>query len=128
MAIRLFPASHWGIAALGTAVMLTGCASQIMKNYIGAPISSVMLDYGPPYNIYKLSANEQAYQWSRTKTQAIAGEYNGEVQETRRGERYKGTETPGYVEHTECFYTFFTRRSGPDWLVTSFRQPSLQCE
>lgn len=94
MAIRLFPASHWGIAALGTAVMLTGCASQIMKNYIGAPISSVMLDYGPPDNIYKLSANEQAYQWSRTKTQAVAGEYNGEVQETRRGERYKGTETP----------------------------------
>ena len=60
MAIRLFPASHWGIAALGTAVMLTGCASKIMKNYIGAPISCVMLDYGPPENNSKLSANEQA--------------------------------------------------------------------
>ena len=27
---------------------LTGCASDIMKNYIGQPVESVILDYGPP--------------------------------------------------------------------------------
>ncbi|ASV83113.1 hypothetical protein CES85_3888 [Ochrobactrum quorumnocens] len=40
----------------------------------------------------------------------MAGEFNGEVREMRRGERYKGTETPGYIERTECFDTFSTHR------------------
>ncbi|MBD7990651.1 hypothetical protein H9643_07680 [Ochrobactrum sp. Sa2BUA5] len=128
MASRLLPVSLSGIVALGGTILLTACASQVLKSYIGTPISSVMLDYGPPDNVYKLSANEQAYQWRRTKTQAVASEFNGEVRETRRGERYKGTETPGYIEHTECFYTFYTRRSGHDWYVTNFPQPSLECE
>ncbi|MFB2566624.1 hypothetical protein [Rhizobium sp. IMFF44] len=41
---------------------------------------------------------------------------------------YDVIETPGYVEHTECFYTFYTRGVGSDRYVTSFRQPSLECE
>lgn len=128
MASRLSPVFSAVIVAFCGTIVLTACASQVMKSYIGSPITSVMLDYGPPDNVYKLGANEQAYQWHRTKTQAVAGDFTGEVHETRRGERYKGTETPGYVEQTECFYTFYTRRSGHDWYVTNFRQPSLTCE
>ncbi|MGY5780757.1 hypothetical protein [Rhizobium sp. LEGMi135b] len=117
-----------GIAALAVLLILTACASQIMKSYIGAPISSVMLDYGPPDNVYDLRQGERAYQWRKQKTQVVSGQSSGEVRETHRGRRYEVTETPGYVEQTECFYTFYTRSSGSDWYVTSFRQPSLECE
>ncbi|WP_432444415.1 hypothetical protein [Rhizobium lusitanum] len=117
-----------GIAVLAVLLMLTACASQIMKSYIGEPISSVMLDYGPPDNVYDLRPGERAYQWRQKKTQVVAGQSSGEVRQTRRGRRYEVTETPGYVEQTECFYTFYARSSGSDWYVTSFRQPSLECE
>ncbi|MDK4705246.1 hypothetical protein PH562_23570 [Rhizobium sp. CNPSo 4062] len=117
-----------GIAALTGLLILSACASQIMKSYIGAPIGSVMLDYGPPDNVYDLGPGARAYQWRKQKTQVVPGQSSGEIRDTRRGKRYDVIETPGYVEHTECFYTFYTRGAGSDRYVTSFRQPSLECE
>lgn len=55
----------------------------------------------------------------------VAGSSSGE---TRLGERYEVTETPGYVERTGCFRTFYTRNSGGEWYVASFRQPQLACK
>ncbi len=128
MSDRSSPAFPAAIALVTASILLSACASTVMKSYIGAPISSVMLDYGPPDNIYSLGSGQQAYQWRKNKTQAVAGSSSGEVRTTRRGERYEVSETPGYVERIECFYTFFTRNSGGEWYVTSFRQPSLECE
>ena len=120
------PAAIILIAAVSA--VLTACASTVMKGYIGAPITSVMLDYGPPDNIYTIGPGQQAYQWRKNKTQVVAGSSSGEVRSTRHGERYEVSETPGYVERIDCFYTFYTRSSGSEWYVTSFRQPSLECE
>lgn len=120
------PAAIILIAAVSA--VLTACASTVMKSYIGAPITSVMLDYGPPDNIYSMGPGQQAYQWRKNKTQVVAGSSSGEVRSTRHGERYEVSETPGYVERIDCFYTFYTRSSGSEWYVTSFRQPSLECE
>lgn len=120
------PAAIILIAAVSA--VLTACASTVMKGYIGAPITSVMLDYGPPDNIYSIGPGQQAYQWRKNKTQVVAGSSSGEVRSTRHGERYEVSETPGYVERIDCFYTFYTRNSGSEWYVTSFRQPSLECE
>ncbi|MCA2377960.1 hypothetical protein ACQZ5D_17635 [Agrobacterium sp. 22-211-1] len=120
------PAAIILIAAVSA--VLTACASTVMKGYIGAPITSVMLDYGPPDNIYSMGPGQQAYQWRKNKTQVVAGSSSGEVRSTRHGERYEVSETPGYVERIDCFYTFYTRNSGSEWYVTSFRQPSLECE
>ncbi|MOA06669.1 hypothetical protein D3C78_1263220 [compost metagenome] len=116
------------ILIAGASMLLTACASTVMKSYIGAPITSVMLDYGPPDNIYSLGPGQQAFQWRKKKTQVVAGSSSGEVRTTRRGERYEVSETPGYVERIDCYYTFYTRSSGNEWYVTSFRQPSLECE
>ncbi|CAN7382273.1 hypothetical protein [Rhizobium rhizogenes] len=120
------PAAIILIAAVSA--VLAACASTVMKSYIGAPITSVMLDYGPPDNIYSMGPGQQAYQWRKNKTQVVAGSSSGEVRSTRHGERYEVSETPGYVERIDCFYTFYTRNSGSEWYVTSFRQPSLECE
>lgn len=70
IAIRMKRLPH-GIAALAVLLILSACASQIMKSYIGAPISSVMLDYGPPDNVYDLGPGARAYQWRKEKTQVV---------------------------------------------------------
>lgn len=121
---RLFPA----LALAAGLLTLAACASQIMKGYVGAPVTSIILDYGPPDTVLELGRDERAYQWHQERVHAVAGHSTGVVRDTRRGERIDITETPGYVERTDCFYTFYARRSGADWYVTSFRQPRLECE
>ncbi|MGN6779017.1 hypothetical protein [Rhizobium sp.] len=60
-----------------------------MKSYIGAPISRVMLDYGPPDNVYDLGPGARAYQWRKQKRQVVPGQSSGEIRDTRRGKRYE---------------------------------------
>jgi hypothetical protein len=120
----------WAPKALLAAALLamSACASDIMKNYIGQPIESVVLDYGPPTAIIDLGSGERAYQWRKISTNVVAGSTSGEVRHTKRGTEYQTTETPGYVESQECFYTFYARSSGGRWFITNFRQPKLECE
>ena len=81
-----------GVAALTILLILSACASQIMKSYIGAPISSVMLDYGPPDNVYdhpsRRPKNSPA---SSTSTPAGNGSRSRAVQ--RGGEGYASGQT-----------------------------------
>jgi len=99
-----------------------------MKNYIGQPIESVVLDYGPPTAIVDLGPGERAYQWRKISTNVVSGSSSSEVRHTKHGTEYQTTETPGYVERQECFYTFYARASASRWFVTNFRQPKLECE
>lgn len=113
---------------LAAIALLASCASQIMKNYVGGPVDAVILDYGPPDNVIELGVDQRAFQWRRINTEAVTGTTNGEIRQTRHGERYEISQSPGYVKETECFYTFFVRSSGTRWYVTSFRRPQLECE
>ncbi|QND51185.1 hypothetical protein HB779_04190 [Phyllobacterium sp. 628] len=117
-----------GTAFVLAALVLAGCASDIMKNYIGQPVESVVIDYGPPTGVLDLGPGERAYQWRKISTNAVSGTSSGEVRDTRHGRRYIETETPGYVEQKECFYTFYARSSGGRWFITNFRKPTLDCE
>ncbi|WP_296746227.1 hypothetical protein [Mesorhizobium sp.] len=107
---------------------VSACASDIMKNYVGQPVESVILDYGPPATVVDLGPGERAYQWRKTSTNVVSGTSSGEVRHTKHGTEYEVTETPGYVERQECFYTFYARSSGRRWFITNFRKPRLECE
>lgn len=107
---------------------MSACASDIMKNYIGQPVESVVLDYGPPNTIVDLGPGERAYQWRKISTNVVSGTSSGEMRRTKHGTEYEVTETPGYVERQECFYTFYARSSGGRWFITNFRKPKLECE
>lgn len=120
---RAFPV----VLAAGV-LLLTGCASAVMKNYVGGPVETVMLDYGPPTSVLDLGPGQRAYQWRKVSTNVVPGTARSEVRRTRRGTDVETTETPGYVERQECFYTFYARAAGERWLITSFRKPSLECE
>ena len=111
-----------------TAALLASCASDTMKTYIGQPVESVIIDYGPPTNILELGWNERAYQWRKISTNVVSGSSSGEIRDTRRGMRYEEYSTPGYVEEQECFYSFYARMQQGRWYITNFRQPKLECE
>ena len=123
---RLGPALNASFVAI--VLTLAGCASDIMKNYIGQPIESIVLDYGPPTAIIDVGQGERAYQWRKVSTNVVSGSSSSEVRHTKHGTEYETTETPGYLERQECFYTFYARSSGGRWFVTNFRQPKLECE
>ena len=106
----------------------SACASDIMKTYVGQPVESVVLDYGPPTTVVELGPGERAYQWRKISTNVVSGSTSGEVRRTKHGTEYQSTETPGYVESQECFYTFYARASDGRWFITNFRQPKLECE
>ncbi|WP_435053885.1 hypothetical protein [Mesorhizobium australicum] len=113
---------------IAIAFALAGCASDIMKNYVGRPVESVVLDYGPPTAVIDLGQGERAYQWRKVSTSAVSGSSSGEVRHTKHGTIYEETDTPGYIERQECFYTFYARASGDRWFITNFRRPKLECE
>lgn len=117
-----------GAFAVASVALLAGCASDIMKNYIGQPVETVILDYGPPSTILDIGRGERAYQWRKVSTNVVPGSTSGEIKDTRRGTRYEETVRPGYVEEQECFYTFYARWSSGRWYVTNFRKPKLECE
>lgn len=120
--------SAFAVIATTAAVVLAGCASTVMKNYIGQPVESVIIDYGPPTAVLDLGWDQRAYQWRKISTNVVSGSTSGEIRDTRRGQRFEETVTPGYVEEQECFYTFYARQQGGRWYVTNFRQPKLECE
>lgn len=117
-----------GVVVTAAMAFLSGCASDMMKSYIGQPVESVIIDYGPPIAVLELGQGERAYQWRKISTNVVSGSTSGETRDTRHGTRYEETTTPGYVQEQECFYTFYARSSGGRWFVTNFRQPKLECE
>ena len=109
-------------------VFLAGCASDIMRGYVGKPLESVVIDYGPPANVVDMGPGRKAYQWRKVNTSMVPGTSTEEMRRTRYGRSYQTVETPGYVQETECFYTFYAQFSYGRWYVTDFRKPKLECE
>lgn len=122
------------IALIAGALALTGCASNIMKNYIGQPLQSAMVDYGPPTNAFDMPDGTRAFQWSMESTRVTpttatttgtAYGYGNVVNWTQR------TAITGGVPITSrCNYTMFARWDDTvqTWMMTSFKKPRLDCE
>ena len=117
------------LAICALMILLPGCAADTMRGYIGQNVRAVELAYGPPVNEIDLGNGTRAFQWSKvrvntTPVSAVTTE------EGRRGRRSTHTQFVGGTETvTNCLYTFLAawdpRRSS--WIVSGFRQPSLDC-
>jgi hypothetical protein len=49
-----------GTLAVAAAIFLAGCQSDVMKGYIGQPLESVIIDYGPPTSVIELGRGQRA--------------------------------------------------------------------
>ncbi len=125
-----------GMAAL--CVVLGGCASQIMKSYVGKTVAETVMDYGPPATAFDVDQNRRAFIWSMNSSYTMPGTttVNGNVNVIGGTGFYSATaiSTPPQTISQRCNYTVFAERipgapAGPaGWLIVDFRKPSLMCE
>jgi len=52
---------------------LTGCASQIMGDFVGKPISLVVGQYGFPVGSYDIDKDTRAFVWQMNQTVVVPG-------------------------------------------------------
>src|SRR4051794_8963695 len=53
--------------------LLASCASQIMQNYVGKPLSDAVSDYGTPVYSFDTGAGERAFLWSMNSSYVVPG-------------------------------------------------------
>lgn len=114
--------------------VLAGCASQIMKSYIGKDVRDAMLDYGPPSNAFDMGDGRRAFQWVRGSSYTTPAYANTTGSVNTYGPtswvNSNTTITGGQTVNSRCLYTMFARwdeeRKG--WILTDFKKPTFMCE
>lgn len=127
------------------ALLIGGCASAIMKGYIGQTVDVVMVERGVPAMAYDLPDGTRAFVWERTTTTIIPGQTYGTAtafgsansignNTTANVSVFSNSySTPSYSVSDTCAYTLIARRvadldSPAAWEVVGFRKPPLMCE
>jgi predicted small secreted protein len=118
------------LAICAFVILVAGCVADTMRGYVGQDIRAVVLAYGPPANEIDLSGGTRAFQWSKISVDTTPASAVTTTEKDRKGRRSTQTQFVGGTQTvTNCLYTFLTawdpRRDG--WIVTGFRQPSLDC-
>lgn len=116
--------------AIAAVMLLGACASQILESYVGKSVTEPILDYGPPSSVVELPDGRRAFQWARTNSGVIP--VTTPTTATVYGSGGYATAyatTTDYIPYSnDCVYTLIAVRSGADWVVESFRKPTLSCE
>ena len=110
-------------------IFVSACATQIMQGYVGKPIVEPMLDYGRPTAVFDIGQNRRAFQWEITSSGAIP------ITTPSTSNIYGAggwatvtTNTTTYSPYTQtCRYTLTATRSGDDWIVDGYREPTMMC-
>jgi hypothetical protein len=114
------------IVVLGVVTALTGCASQIMKSYVGKDVREIMVDYGPPANAFDMGDGRRVFQW--TKHNSIATPMTATT--TWTWVNSNTLITGGQTLNVDCIYTMFATwddaRKG--WIVAGYKTPKLDCQ
>ncbi|MEP7007986.1 MAG: hypothetical protein ABI810_18540 [Sphingomonas bacterium] len=124
----------WQQALLPVAVLtLAGCATDIMRRYVGRGPEAVMARYGPPDNVYALPDGRRAYQWMQISESTSPGseETRTRWRKGRDGSPFEPVTTtqinPPTNETHRCFYTMYARREGAAWVFDAFERPEPGC-
>jgi hypothetical protein len=113
---------------LALCLLLTACAADTMRSYIGQDIRNVELTYGPPVNQIDLGNSTRAFQWAKVSVDTTPVSAFTTTDKDRKGRKTTQTQfIGGDTTVTRCLYTFITTRNGDNWIVTGIRQPSLDC-
>ena len=101
-----------------------------MRGYVGQDIRAVVLAYGPPANEVDLGGGTRAFQWRKISVDTTPASAVTTTTKDKKGRRVEQTEFVGGSQNvTNCLYTFISawdaQKNG--WIVTGFRQPSLDC-
>lgn len=117
------------IILMSCSVVISGCASTIMKRYMSRDISTVVANYGPPINNFDLPNGQRAFQWKIIDTSYVPETVTYDSQGGHGYQRGSTVRSGGYVKETACFYTFYANTApNGGWTITGFEKPSFECE
>jgi hypothetical protein len=126
------------LLAMFAALVLSSCASGIMKGYVGKTVADVVLDYGPPATAFDVDSKQRAFVWTIRQNYVIPGNTfaTGNVNVIGHTAFYSTNmiSTPAVAGVSECNYALFAERlpGAPDgpaaWRVVGFKPPRLSCE
>lgn len=116
-------------ALFAAVVAVAGCASEIMKSYIGKDVTEAAMDYGPPAGTMDLPDGRRAFMWQMTQGMAMpqTTTYNG----VQSGSWVTGsaTTTGGGVSTWTCTYTLIGQKNPQgSYTVVDIRKPKTMCE
>jgi hypothetical protein len=114
-------------------LVLAGCATKIMSEYVGGPITAVISEHGMPVGSYDVSADQRAFMWSKNASYVISG--SSYTSGTVIGNQmFANTySSPSYVGTSSCNYVLIARKTRTDiegpaaWTVTGFEKPRFGC-
>lgn len=115
-------------------VMLSGCASNIMKGYVGKPLQTAMVQYGPPTTAFDMPDGRRAFQWVMSSTFIMPTTQTTTGTITPMGNSAMWTQNTqiygGGPVTSKCAYTLIAQWSEAShaWMVESYAKPSLACE
>lgn len=119
---------------VASALALTGCASTVMKNYVGKPLQSAMLDHGPPVNAFDMPDGTRAFQWVKDRSFVMPTTMTNSGYATPIGNAVWWTQntqiTGGQPVASACAYTMFAKwdDTQKSWIFTGFNKPKWECE
>lgn len=121
-------------SAVAAALAVTGCASSIMGGYMGEPVQSAMVKYGPPQAAFDMGDGRRAFQWSMDQSYTTPTTVNNQGNANVYGNSVWWTEktqiSGGQTLNSTCNYTMYGRwsESANAWILESFEKPRLMCE
>lgn len=125
---RLSPLLVPAISGLIMMSALSGCATDIMRSYVGRSPEDVMARYGPPFDVRDLPDGRRAYQWLDTATTTSGGSETTVVVNKRgRPPRTRTEVSPTTIEEKRCFYTLYAHRTPAGWRIDDFAKPVFGC-
>jgi len=110
-------------------LLLAGCASTHMKQYIGKDVLSIVLDEGPPENVFDLEDGKRAFQyyWGGG-TFAMPQTTNVTANTTYAGNSAWTTATAttyggGVFSTKGCLITYIGVWNGTAWIIEDIHYP-----
>lgn len=116
-------------ALFALALVLSGCATQVLQGYVGKSVTEPMLDHGRPSNVFDLPDGTRAFQWKKNSYGAIpiTTPTTSNIYGPGGWATVTTTSTSYAPYSNQCTYTLIAQPSGKDWVVVSYREPSLEC-
>lgn len=115
------------IAAL--VLTLSGCASHVLKGFVGRDVSAAIARYGPPENVFDLPDGRRAFQWKMVDSYIVPTETSADNVDTSSGRRETVRTSGGYWKEEVCFYTVYASEGVVgNWTIIAFEKPTFDCE
>jgi hypothetical protein len=126
------------VKALLVSAFVTGCASDIIKSYVGKPLSDAVIDYGPPAYSFDTGDGTRTFVWTVASSYVLPGQASSNASVTTFGNTAQLYGTTNYSPpisvSQQCNYAVYAKRTRNDvegpaaWVITGFKPPRAECE